>query len=153
MPHTLADPSDTSVLLERLERLRPDTQRRWGRMSAHQVVCHLADAFKAVMGVRSTSRRASLLNRTVIRFIARHTPLDWPKGVPTMPEVDQEHGGTKPAEFAADVRELRGLVERFAAVPRDFEWERHPIFGRLTEREWLHWGYRHMDHHLRQFGL
>ena len=122
-------------------------------MNAHQVVCHLTDAFRAVMGLRPGESRASLLNRTVIRFIALHTPLDWPKGVPTMPNVDQEQGGTRPVEFAADMRELRALVDRFPAMPRDFELQPHPIFGRLTEREWMHWAYRHMDHHLRQFGL
>jgi len=29
----------------------------------------------------------------------------------------------------------------------------HPLFGRLTTAEWGRWGYRHMDHHLRQFGV
>jgi hypothetical protein len=29
----------------------------------------------------------------------------------------------------------------------------HPIFGAMSERAWLRWGYLHMDHHLRQFGV
>lgn len=48
--------------------------------------------------------------------------------------------------------ELLALIGRFTAVKRDFEWQRHPVFGKLTETERLRWGYRHVDHHLRQFG-
>jgi hypothetical protein len=29
----------------------------------------------------------------------------------------------------------------------------HPIFGKLSQGDWLTWGYRHVDHHLRQFGV
>ena len=60
-------------------------------------------------------------------------------------------GGTPPAEMERDLRELRGLIDRFTRQPRDFELQMHPIFGRLTEEEWMRWGYLHMDHHLRQF--
>jgi hypothetical protein len=150
---TLANPGDTEALLRRLSRLTADTPRKWGLMSAHQVVCHLSDSFKVVMGERPATSASNLLMRTLVRFIALHTPLRWPQGAPTMPEVNQQIGGTKPLEFARDVGELRALIERFAATPRDFTFRPHPAFGPLTEREWLHWGFRHTDHHLRQFGL
>jgi Protein of unknown function (DUF1569) len=43
------------------------------------------------------------------------------------------------------------LMERFAQ-PSAAERPAHPIFGRMTEEEWMRWGYLHVDHHLRQFG-
>ena len=158
---SLADPAVQEELLSRLRRVRPDTPRRWGRMSAPQMVCHLGDSFKGVMGLRGIIPATTLLNRTLVRCIALHTPLPWPKGVPTRPEVDQEVGGTPPGEFERDVRDLEALIERFArpldstrgGPRRDFERQSHPIFGPLTEREWLRWGWRHADHHLRQFGV
>jgi hypothetical protein len=122
-------------------------------MSAHQMVCHLSDSFLAAMGQRSVSSASNLLTRTLVRRIALHTALPWPKGVKTLPEVDQEIGGTRPVEFGRDVEQLVSFIETFGAPPCDFDWQVHPIFGRLSEREWLHWGYRHVDHHLRQFGL
>ena len=42
-------------------------------------------------------------------------------------------------------------MERFA-VQRSSPFPRHPLFGRMTNGEWGRWGYRHVDHHLRQFG-
>ncbi len=153
MKHTLANRNDTAALLGRLERLQSETPRQWGRMTAHQAVCHMADSFKTVIGLRPAVPATSLLQRTVVRFVALHLPLEWPHGVPTRPEVDQETAGTRPIEFARDRQELRALIERFAASPRDFQFQPHPTFGPLTEREWLHWAYRHTDHHLRQFGV
>ncbi|HVZ23611.1 MAG TPA: DUF1569 domain-containing protein [Vicinamibacterales bacterium] len=149
---TLANSADRQSMLARLARLRPDSPRQWGRMSPHQAVCHLSDSFHGVMGLRPISPAESLLARTLLRFVALHTPVRWPPGVPTRPEVDQEIGGTAPGEFADDVRALAATVDRFAAQPRDFTLHPHPAFGALTEREWMIWGCRHLDHHLRQFG-
>lgn len=150
---TLANPTDKASLLDRLSRLEAATPRKWGRMSAHQVVCHLSDSYRVAMGERDAKAVDTFISRTLMRFIAINTPLPWPQGVPTLREVDQEQGGTSPLEFAKDMQQLRALIERFAAMPRDFSFAPHPAFGRLSEREWLHWGWRHPDHHLRQFGL
>jgi hypothetical protein len=54
-------------------------------------------------------------------------------------------------EFESDRRELESLIEQFAQRTAA-SLQPHPIFGRLTDSEWQRWGYRHMDHHLRQFG-
>ncbi len=137
---------------DRLGALRPDSDARWGRMSAHQAVCHLADAFRLVLGERPTDMRGNLPSRTVIRFVALTLPVAWPRNVPTAPEADQERGGTAPSEFQADMNELEVLIGRFvAAAGRDMG--THPIFGDLTRGEWGRWGYRHTDHHLTQFGV
>ena len=61
--------------------------------------------------------------------------------------------GTKPKDLATDVAELQALVERMAAPETDLEGHAHPLFGPLSSAEWVRWGYLHMDHHLRQFGV
>jgi len=73
----------------------------------------------------------------------------WPKGVKTLPEADQEQGGTKPVEWDRDHAELLRMIDSFRALDGHV----HSIFGPLTAAEWNVWGYRHADHHLRQFGL
>jgi hypothetical protein len=150
---TLARLHDKEEILARLRALPPDAQRRWGRMTAPQMVCHLSDAFRAVTGRMTMSPATGQLQRTVVKWIALYVPLPWPRGrILTRPEIDQMVGGTKPAVFAADLAELESLVELVTAPERAFEWHPHPIFGRLSDAEWLRWGYLHMDHHLRQFG-
>jgi len=147
-----ADSAQRAVLAERLRRLAPDSPRRWGRMTPHQAVCHLSDAFRAIMGEKSASSIATPISRTVIKWIALNAPMKWPTGVKTMPEVDQEIGGTKPAEFARDRHDLEALMEQFA-VKQGHELQPHPMFGPMTTMQWQRWGWLHMDHHLRQFGV
>lgn len=149
---TLSNLEDKTEILGRLRKLKPDSQRQWGRMSAHQMVCHLNDAFKAALGEKKVAPAGNVFYRVVGKWIALHVPLTWPKGVKTMPEVDQEIGGTKPVEFERDVKELEQLMARFTKLPPETPWSPHPLFGHMSDEEWMRWGYLHTDHHLRQFG-
>jgi hypothetical protein len=47
---TLLNDRDEKEVLDRLSRVRPDSQRRWGSMSAHQMICHLSDSFRVALG-------------------------------------------------------------------------------------------------------
>jgi hypothetical protein len=122
-------------------------------MSPHQAVCHLIDSTLVALGAIPVSRIDTLLHRTLVKWIALQLPVPWPPGIRTRPEIDQVlGGGTRPAEFGADVARLADLTERFAAE-KDFAGRAHPIFGEMPAREWHRWGYLHLDHHLRQFGV
>ena len=103
-------------------------------MTPHEMLCHLADSFSAVLGDLRVSSNETWLSRTVVKWIALHTSLPWPHGVSTRPEVDPKRDGTKPVEFERDRKTVVDLI-------------------RMTRDEWLLWGYGHVDHHLRQFGL
>jgi len=150
---TLARDRDKAEILRRLRGVRPESIRRWGRMSAHQMVCHLSDSFRMAVGRKPTRMSGVFLQRTVIKWIALYAPLQWPGGIRTTPEVDQEQGGTPPGVFAADLADLEALVDLVTVRLEPVTWHLHPLFGRMSDRAWLRWGYLHMDHHLRQFGL
>jgi hypothetical protein len=70
------------------------------------VLSRLADSFHSVLGDRPSSTAETLLSRTVVKWIALHTSMPWPQGVPTRPEVDPKRDGTKPVDFDRD----RGAV-------------------------------------------
>jgi hypothetical protein len=135
---------------ERLRSVRPDSVRRWGTMTAHQMICHCADACRMALGETTPRDISTGATRHVIKWIALYAPMPWPGGVQTVEEFDQRKGGTCPTDFAADVAVLQQLLERIQ--PRGGAWPPHPIFGRLSEAGWMRWAYLHMDHHLRQFG-
>jgi hypothetical protein len=149
---TLARPRDKAEVLRRLRTVGPESARHWGRMTAHQMVCHLGDAFRMGTGDKAVSDATSLFHRTIVKWVVLYAPLRWPPGIHTRPEIDACLGGTQPAAFAADVAALEALVEHVTAPARSFEWRPHPLFGRMSHAAWLRWGYLHMDHHLRQFG-
>jgi hypothetical protein len=137
-------------VVARLRRLQPDSVRAWGTMTPHEMLCHLADSFLAVLGERPASAVDTWLTRSVVRWIALHTSLPWLRGINTRPEVDPKRHGTKPLEFERDRARVIELLHRF--VQPGTQCVAHPIFGPLTRKEWLLWGYGHVDHHLRQFG-
>ena len=121
-------------------------------MSVHQMICHLNDSFLGVTGQRPVSPAigpAAADARQVDRALRAG---QWPQGIRTRPEVDQEVGGTPPSDFAADITQFETLVELITTQTRCFDGQQHPIFGPMSEAAWMRWAYLHMDHHLRQFG-
>ena len=74
---TLARPRDKAEILRRLRMVRPESLRRWGRMSAHQMVCHLSDSVRMVTGQKPVSQATSLLQRTIVKWTALYLPLRW----------------------------------------------------------------------------
>lgn len=139
--------------MKRIGRLRPDLERRWGRMNARQMVSHLNDAFLATMGEKAVPAVPNFRWRGFFKSCALYLPTPWPHGFPTPPEIDQEFSGTAPGDFEADRQTLLGLIERFTRQARAFRFQPHPMFLELTEWQWMRWGYLHTDHHLRQFGV
>ncbi len=148
---TLESKSDRESIAGRISALTSSDQRLWGKMSAHQMVCHVCDSYKLALGERSVSMATGFLQRTLIKFIALRAPMKWPRGTATRPEVEQGVGGTAPVEFEKDRGELLFLIDRFCSSAIDPRIH-HPFFGPMTRREWMRWGYLHADHHLRQFG-
>ncbi len=147
---TLSDIAVRNSCEARMGRLRPEAPGLWGRMTAHQMVCHLNDSFAVGAGNRYASPASNLLQRTVMKWAALRLPVDWPKGVPTRPEVEQGRGGTPPSVWEADCSALRQWIHRF---PDFHNFGNHPVFGTMTNEEWMIWGFRHVDHHFRQFGV
>ena len=117
------------------------------------MVCHLTDAFLVAMDQKHASAVRGWHNRTLIKWIALYVPLRWPAGIETVPEIDQSIGGTKPDDFRMDVGALEAAMERFLSAAESLPTHRHPIFGAMSTAAWMRWGYLHMDHHLRQFGV
>jgi hypothetical protein len=120
-------------------------------MSVHQMVCHLNDAYKCALGEKYASPATGFLQRTVLKSLALNSPLPWAKGYRTRPEMEQGVGGSIPVDFRQDLASLLSNLDRFCdASPMPCP--THPVFGRMSVKDWMRWGYLHADHHLRQFG-
>jgi len=148
---TLALEQDRQALIARLRAVAPSDPARWGRMSVHQMICHVGDAFRLYFGEKTAKEATGWLQSTVIKWVALYAPLKWPTGVPTPSEIDQCMGaGTVPDDFEIDRAETITLLEQFSRT--QLHGLVHPDFGKLSQAQWLRLGYLHTDHHLRQFG-
>jgi hypothetical protein len=138
-------------IVGRLRTLRPTSERRWGRMNVHQMVCHLIDSHGMMTGDKPVSDASGVLHRTALKWLALYVPLQWRPNLRTRPEIDQQISGTAPKEFVEDLASLVAFVETTGtAEPPSYP--AHPIFGRMSHAAWMRWNYLHIDHHLRQFG-
>jgi Protein of unknown function (DUF1569) len=145
---------DTATVTEvqtRLQKLRPETPRLWGKMSAAQAVAHLSVSLETALGDARPPRM--LIGRAIGRFIK---PLaigdDKPmkKNAPTPPSFVV----SDPRELEVERKRLSTLISRFAqAGPAGCTTHPHAFFGRLRPQEWAVLMYKHLDHHLRQFGV
>ena len=148
MQRSLSDARARQQLLERLERLSPDATPLWGRMTAPQMLAHLADWMLMAKGE---------LTAAAIKLPVRFPPLKqlaiywlpFPRGVPTAPELI----GRNPAKWEVERANLRRHVESFEKLDPKTVWPQHPVFGKMTTKAWCVFAYRHMDHHFRQFGI
>ena len=146
---TLFDPTTQAELRARIGRLRPDAERRWGRMTAPQMLAHLCDQMRHTLGDAHAAPRAGILRNPVVRYLSIHW-LPWPRGRIKGP---REAFLTPPASWDADVATLLGLVDRVVARRPDAEWPPHALFGAMSGRDWGVFCHKHFDHHLRQFGV
>jgi hypothetical protein len=138
-------------IVGRCEQLTANDKPLWGRMTAHEMVCHLTDAYKLALGEKYASPATGMLQRTLLKRVALRSSLRWGKNFPTRPEMEQGKGGTPPVEFGLDRALLLTTLGRFCeALPTPCR--EHPIFGSMSVEDWMRWGYLHADHHLRQFG-
>jgi hypothetical protein len=148
---TLSNLADRQSISLRLSELSSADAARWGTMTAHEVLCHLDDSYKVALGEKVVSPAGGVMQRTLIKWLALGSPVKWPRGVPTRPEIEQGKGGSIPVDFLQDQAALLSTFGRFCdGVPNPCV--PHPMFGKMTAKDWMRWGYLHADHHLRQFG-
>lgn len=116
------------------------------------MIVHLTDPLRVAIGERHATFRKSILSIwPTNKLISQVMP--WPKGAPTAPEFVQGLGGTTPTEFERDKQELLRALALFVEHGNAKQFALSPVFGKLDNNEWARLMWRHIDHHLRQFGV
>jgi uncharacterized protein DUF1569 len=145
---TIFNPRDHLELHERVQRLTTTQKARWGKMTPLQMVAHLSDSLRMASGeLEVVPKKVPLRFAPLKQLVLYLLPI--PKGLPSSAELIGRKPGDWSTEIAALREELNGLVERGAEALAP----RHPAFGKLSAKQWGVLIYRHMDHHLRQFGV
>jgi hypothetical protein len=135
---------------QRIAQLRPDSERLWGKMNPAQALEHCSRGMEMALGDKTLPR---VLVGRIMGWIVKPLALgnDEPmrRNSPTAKElvVQDER------DLVTERARLCGLIDRFAAAgPKGCTRHPHAFFGRLTPEEWAILMYKHLDHHLRQFG-
>jgi hypothetical protein len=151
---TVVQDGPRAQLIDRLRRLTPDHERRWGSLTPAEMLCHLGDTFESVLQIRiPPGPPASGKAKPVLKWLILYSPMPWPKGAKTRPGVDPRREGTRPGEFEQDRARVINGLGALAAAPAERLASVHFMVGPMTRTDWQRWAYKHVDHHLRQFGL
>ena len=145
---SILNEADRGDIRRRVQSLSVSSTRRWGSMDVVGMLQHLRLSARMTVGELPV---ASANKRVFQVFPLKHLilyVLPFPKGAPTATEL-------KPVDatsFEEERDAVLDLLERIGTGPREGAAPAHPLFGPLTWQEWGVATYKHVDHHLRQFG-
>jgi hypothetical protein len=144
---TLLSNDDRSVILQRLQCARPDAKPAWGSLNAPRMLCHVADQMRVALGDIPARPTHNFASRTLVKFIVINTGFEPPRGkIKTAPEMLT----SKPTAWEADLAACVDLAERVGCGTASAV---HPAFGPLSPQEWGRLCWKHLNHHLVQFGM
>ena len=145
---TLYDERRRREIHDRLRRLTPATVPQWGKFDAPKMVVHCADAIQMALGRLPTTPKNLVIRRAPLKQLLVYW-MPWPKGVPTARELLPG----RPVNWGPERELLRQYMQSYPELESRASWPEHPAFGNMTTRAWGVLGYRHTDHHFRQFGI
>jgi hypothetical protein len=147
---SLYSPEVYRECLDRIEKLTPETRPRWGTMSAAQMLSHCAEIQEVSNGkeLKNTPFPVKLFKGLVRNMVVNEKP--YPKNSKTHPQYRQ----TAARDFETEKRRLLAALDQFVNMDqKQAEAIRHPLFGKMSPEE-KGWSiYKHLDHHLTQFGV
>jgi hypothetical protein len=144
-------PATTQALIDRINQLTPTTQPQWGKMQVGQMLAHCCVAYE--MALEGNHPRPNVLMRMLLTAFVKSTVVG--------EKPYQRNSRTAPAFLITDERDFETEKKRIIGYLKQtqqmgeaaFEQRASHSFGKLSSQEWSVMFYKHLDHHLQQFGL
>lgn len=138
-------------MISRINQLSPESSPRWGKMNVAQMLAHNNVAFDITYGKIPVS----------YNFVMRFFLKTFVKETVVGKKPYKKNGQTAPVFVVSDERDfeeekakLITYLEQFHADgAAAFEGKESPSFGQMTSAQWSNQFWKHLDHHLRQFGV
>ena len=146
---SLLEPEVYEEVTTRIYHLQPEAKAQWGKMDVAQMMAHLQETFKVPLSDKPMPRMmiGRLIGWAIKPKLYNESP--WKQNLPTAPDFiikDQR-------DFPTEKLRLLNLMEQFhEAGPEGIGRYPHPMFGKFTKDQWGKAMYKHVDHHLQQFG-
>jgi len=147
--HTLFDSSTHQEIIRRVESIRPDAARHWGKMSPAQMLEHTSRALEMAAGKKRAEQAwiGKLIGWIFFKDFVGEKPFG--KNGPTGPEFIVRNE----PDFQKTREKVTALLNEFHSLgEKGCDGNIHGFFGKMTGKDWGVSQYKHMDHHLRQFG-
>jgi hypothetical protein len=150
MSKTTLSPHAVNELLVRTEKLNPDIKANWGLMSATEMLVHCNMAHQGILKAPKADKPATI-KQLISKFIFFKIRSKFPK-LAKGPKRFQTAGNAPGASFEEEKSKFIHILNKYPKLDYTLE-ASHPIFGPLNHQQWGIFVWRHVDHHLRQFGV
>lgn len=138
--------------ISRINKLSPETKRKWGTMSVDQMLAHLNVAYETIFESQKHKKPSAIAKFFLKNFVKIKTVNEVPykQNIPTAPMFKIEG----PRDFNEEKKRLIGFIQKTQQLGREaFEGKENHSFGRLKAQEWNNMLAKHLNHHLAQFGV
>ncbi|MDC6385974.1 DUF1569 domain-containing protein [Flagellimonas taeanensis] len=138
-------------ILARTNQLTESSHGLWGKMTVGQMLCHCQFPLKIALGDHGNFKKVNPLMKLLMKSFKKSMYDDkpWRHNLPTAKDLKVADD----KDFSTEKKKLIKLIEDFHQQKDKKVWDPHPVFGSFTYDQWGQMQYKHLDHHLRQFGV
>jgi len=144
---SITDKNDREALISRIKKLDENSAPLWGKMSVYQMLKHCSQWEELALGKRvyKQSFLGKLLGKFALKSMMKDEPVK--RNLPTVPSFIITGDGS----VTLEKENLITLIEAHAQCANNGFI--HPFFGKLSLDEGFFIASKHLDHHLKQFGV
>jgi hypothetical protein len=137
-------------ILNRINKLDENSQAKWGKMDVAQMLAHCCEPLKVPLE-KLTLKKPNIVIKVLFSFFkdSLYNDKPWKHGFPT----SKEYKIVDSKDFLEEKNKLLELINEFHSKKEQTNWPPHPFCGQLTSEQWGKMQYKHLDHHLNQFGV
>lgn len=150
MKKSLLNPGSVKDICKRLDKLTPGHKNVWGRMNPTEMLLHCNLCNRQLLEENYAVKKPTA-KQTIMKVLGLYLKSNFPRNREGASRNDTS-GKELSIEFKEQLMHCKAIINRFPAHTRPMTLV-HPVFGPLTNKEWGIAAWKHMDHHLRQFGL
>lgn len=151
MASNIFNTADYNSISQRLSKVQAQSQRHWGTMTPAQMLRHCRAQIDFILAPSAHVKvYPTPFRYGPIKWLALYG-MAWPKNSKTAPELDVNKKLNDTGEFQQEHTLLTAALQKL--VQRNDADAIHPLFGRLGRKDWGRVVWKHLDHHLRQFGV
>ncbi len=148
--NSLFETESQKEILNRVANLTNNNISQWGKMNVAQMLKHCQGPLEVAIGNKQLNTKIGFMKKLLFKAFkpTMYNDKPWTHNLPTAKEyvVEQQH------DFDTEKQQLIAVVEEFSALNTNKSWPKHPFFGGFTTEQWGKLQYKHLDHHLTQFG-
>lgn len=139
-------------ILKRIDQLNASSEAVWGTMNVSQMLKHCQFPMEVASGKKElSSKKLSFMKRLIFKLFkpSMYNDKPWKQGLQTA----KKYVVKEDADFDVEKEKLVATINEFSQLSDKTNWPPHPFFGNFTTEQWGKAQYKHLDHHLRQFGV